>query len=235
MKQNGGRPTACSQNSWDLFAYQSWVEQAFLSPEEEHHRQAVCKLARALERIIQEELSPSQRQLLERCWLEGEKPAQVARETGLNRSTVSRTLRRAQEVINSRIQYAVLALEWEKAEPNSFQVVSQASQVLAAARHEGHTIGERIRRLRTRHALTKRQLAAALSCDEAAVSRWERDVELPDTVALMRIARLFSIRADDLLFGEEERADGEQREDVISPGRPCRYALPERNDPHPSA
>lgn len=32
-----------------------------------------------------------------------------------------------------------------------------------------------------------------------------------------RIARLFSIRADDLLFGEEERADGEQREDVISP------------------
>lgn len=37
MKQNGGRPTACSQNSWDLFAYQSWVEQAFLSPEEEHH------------------------------------------------------------------------------------------------------------------------------------------------------------------------------------------------------
>ena len=142
MKQNGGRPTACSQNSWDLFAYQSWVEQAFLSPEEEHHRQAVCKLARALERIIQEELSPSQRQLLERCWLEGEKPAQVARETGLNRSTVSRTLRRAQEVINSRIQYAVLALEWEKAEPNSFQVVSQASQVLAAARHEGHTIGE---------------------------------------------------------------------------------------------
>lgn len=193
------------------------------------------KLARALERIIQEELSPSQRQLLERCWLEGEKPAQVARETGLNRSTVSRTLRRAQEVINSRIQYAVLALEWEKAEPNSFQVVSQASQVLAAARHEGHTIGERIRRLRTRHALTKKQLAAALSCDEAAVSRWERDVELPDTIALMRIARLFSIRADDLLFGEEERADGEQREDVISPGRPCRYALPERNDPHPSA
>ena len=167
--------------------------------------------------------------------MEGEKPAQVARETGLNRSTVSRTLRRAQEVINSRIQYAVLALEWEKAEPNSFQVVSQASQVLAAAKHEGHTIGERIRRLRTRHALTKKQLAAALSCDEAAVSRWERDVELPDTVALMRIARLFSIRADDLLFGEEERADGEQREDVISPGRPCRYALPERNDPHPSA
>ncbi len=131
MKQNGGRPTACSQNSWDLFAYQSWVEQAFLSPEEEHHRQAVCKLARALERIIQEELSPSQRQLLERCWLEGEKPAQVARETGLNRSTVSRTLRRAQEVINSRIQYAVLALEWGK---GGAQFVSGGFAGLAGAR-----------------------------------------------------------------------------------------------------
>ena len=59
------------------------------------------------------------------------------------------------------------------------------------------------------HALTKKQLAAALSCDEAAVSRWERDVELPDTAALMRMVQLFSIRADDLLFGEEK---GEQRE-----------------------
>ena len=234
MKQNGGRPTACSQKRWDLFAYQSWVEQAFLSPEEERHRQAVCRLARALERIIQEELSPSQRQLLERCWLEGEKPAQIARETGRSRSTVSRTLRRAQEVIDSRLKYAVLALEREKEESDYLQMVSQASQVLAASSHEGHTIGGRVQRLRMQHALTKKQLAAALSCDEAAVSRWERDVELPDTAALMRMVQLFSIRADDLLFGEE-KGEQRERENAISPGRPCKYAPPARNDPHPSA
>lgn len=234
MKQHGGRPAAYSQKGWDHLAYQSWAGQTFLSPEEEHYRQTVCSLARTLERIIQEELSPSQRQLLERCWLGGEKPAQVARETGRSRSTVSRTLRRAQEVIDSRLKYAVLALEREKEEADYLQMVSQASQVLAASNHnhEGRTIGARVQRLRLRHALTKKQLAAALSCDEAAVSRWERDVELPDTAALMRMARLFSIRADDLLFGEEEKRE---RENAISPGRPCRYAPPARNDPHPSA
>ena len=177
---------------------------------------------------------PSQRQLLERCWLEGEKPAQIARETGRSRSTVSRTLRRAQEVIDSRLKYAVLALEREKEESDYLQMVSQASQVLAASSHEGHTIGGRVQRLRMQHALTKKQLAAALSCDEAAVSRWERDVELPDTAALMRMVQLFSIRADDLLFGEE-KGEQRERENAISPGRPCKYAPPARNDPHPSA
>ena len=234
MKQHGRRSAACSQKGWDHLAYQSWAGQAFLSVEEERHRQTVCRLARALEQIIQEELSPSQRQLLERCWLEGEKPAQIARETGRSRSTVSRTLRRAQEVIDSRLKYAVLALEREKEESDYLQMVSQASQVLAASSHEGHTIGGRVQRLRMQHALTKKQLAAALSCEEAAVSRWERDVELPDTAALMRMVQLFSIRADDLLFGEE-KGEQRERENAISPGRPCKYAPPARNDPHPSA
>ncbi len=234
MKQHGRRSAACSQKGWDHLAYQSWAGQAFLSAEEERHRQTVCRLARALEQIIQEELSPSQRQLLERCWLEGEKPAQIARETGRSRSTVSRTLRRAQEVIDSRLKYAVLALEREKEESDYLQMVSQASQVLAASSHEGHTIGGRVQRLRMQHALTKKQLAAALSCDEAAVSRWERDVELPDTAALMRMVQLFSIRADDLLFGEE-KGEQRERENAISPGRPCKYAPPARNDSHPSA
>lgn len=124
MKQHGRRSAACSQKGWDHLAYQSWAGQAFLSAEEERHRQTVCRLARALEQIIQEELSPSQRQLLERCWLEGEKPAQIARETGRSRSTVSRTLRRAQEVIDSRLKYAVLALEREKEESDYLQMVS---------------------------------------------------------------------------------------------------------------
>lgn len=212
MNKKSGETASLSQEICDRSAFRSWSEQAFLSPEEERGRQTTCRLAQALDVIIQEELTPPQRQVLERYWFDGEKLAQIARELGQNRSSVSRTLRRAQKNIYGSLKYAVLALRGEAQEQEFSLAVSQAAQVLAARGQPADTMGERIRKLRAQRALTKKQLAAALCVDEAAVSRWERDVELPDTSALMHLAQLFGVRADDILFGAGEP--------VRSPARP---------------
>lgn len=204
MNKKSGETASFSQEICDRSAFRSWSEQAFLSPEEERGRQTTCRLAQALDVIIQEELTPPQRQVLERYWFDGEKIAQIARELGQNRSSVSRTLRRAQKNIYGSLKYAVLALRGEAQEQEFSQAVSQAAQVLAARGKPADTMGERIRKLRAQRVLTKKQLAAALCVDEAAVSRWERDVELPDTSALMHLAQLFGVRADDILFGAGE-------------------------------
>ena len=211
MNKKSGETASLSQEICDRSAFRSWSEQAFLSPEEERGRQTTCRLAQALDVIIQEELTPPQRQVLERYWFEGEKLAQIARELGQNRSSVSRTLRRAQKHIYGSLKYAVLALRGEAQEQEFSLAVSQAAQVLAARGQPADTMGERIRKLRAQRALTKKQLAAALCVDEAAVSRWERDVELPDTSALMHLAQLFGVRADDILFGAGESAGSPAR------------------------
>lgn len=215
MNKKSGETASLSQEICDRSAFRSWSEQAFLSPEEERGRQTTCRLAQALDVIIQEELTPPQRQVLERYWFDGEKLAQIARELGQNRSSVSRTLRRAQKNIYGSLKYAVLALRGEAQEQEFSLAVSQAAQVLAARGQPADTMGERIRKLRAQRALTKKQLAAALCVDEAAVSRWERDVELPDTSALMHLAQLFGVRADDILFGAGEPAGSPAR-----PGSP---------------
>lgn len=204
MNKKSGETASLSQEICDRSAFRSWSEQAFLSPEEERGRQTTCRLAQALDVIIQEELTPPQRQVLERYWFDGEKIAQIARELGQNRSSVSRTLRRAQKNIYGSLKYAVLALRGEAQEQEFSLAVSQAAQVLAARGQPADTMGERIGKLRAQRALTKKQLAAALCVDEAAVSRWERDVELPDTSALMHLAQLFGVRTDDILFGAGE-------------------------------
>ena len=216
MNKKSGETASLSQEICDRSAFRSWSEQAFLSPEEERGRQPTCRLAQALDVIIQEELTPPQRQVLERYWFDGEKLAQIARELGQNRSSVSRTLRRAQKNIYGSLKYAVLALRGEAQEQEFSLAVSQAAKVLAARGQPADTMGERIRKLRAQRALTKKQLAAALCVDEAAVSRWERDVELPDTSALMHLAQLFGVRADDILFGAGESAG--------SPARPGSHA-----------
>lgn len=211
MNKKSGETASLSQEICDRSAFRSWSEQAFLSPEEERGRQTTCRLAQALDVIIQEELTPPQRQVLERYWFDGEKLAQIARELGQNRSSVSRTLRRAQKNIYGSLKYAVLALRGEAQEQEFSLAVSQAAKVLAARGQPADTMGERIRKLRAQRALTKKQLAAALCVDEAAVSRWERDVELPDTSALMHLAQLFGVRADDILFGAGESAGSPAR------------------------
>lgn len=211
MNKKSGETASLSQEICDQSAFRSWSEQAFLSPEEERGRQTTCRLAQALDVIIQEELTPPQRQVLERYWFDGEKLAQIARELGQNRSSVSRTLRRAQKNIYGSLKYAVLALRGEAQEQEFSLAVSQAAKVLAARGQPADTMGERIRKLRAQRALTKKQLAAALCVDEAAVSRWERDVELPDTSALMHLAQLFGVRADDILFGAGESAGSPAR------------------------
>lgn len=227
MGNRRAEPGIPSQALWDHSVFHLWSEQAFLSPAEERGRQAACSLAQVLEVAIREELSPAQRRVLERYWFDGEKTPQIARDLGLNRSTVARTLRRAQEKLYGRLKYAVLALRGESQAQDLAQAVAAAAQVLTAGGCPENTVGERIHKLRARHALTKKQLAAALSVDEAAVSRWERDVELPDTPALIGMAQLFGVRVDEILF------DGDQG--VIAPARRYRCALPEQSDPGPSA
>ena len=63
-------------------------------------------------------------------------------------------------------------------------------------------IGENIRRLRTEHNMTQRELAYHLHVSEQAVSKWERDLSYPDTTLLLSIARLFAVSLDEL-FGRD--------------------------------
>ncbi len=201
MRAQGEFLNMPADGAWDRQAFHQWEERSFLPEREKQEGQALHRLAQALDAIVREELSPLQRQVLERCWFDGAKAAQVARELGCNRSSVTRALRRAQGQIYDRLKYAVFALREE--EPKDCAgAVAQAAQVLAVRRLPEETIGQRIKKLRLQHALTRKQLASALCTEESAVSRWERDVALPDTQALIGLARLFGVQTDALLFGE---------------------------------
>lgn len=58
-----------------------------------------------LRQIMQRELSPRQRQSVEAYYFENKTMERIAREQGVNRSTVSRTLRRAMNNLQRFLQY----------------------------------------------------------------------------------------------------------------------------------
>ena len=64
------------------------------------------RLLRNLRKAMEEELTPRQRQMIEMRFYQNMNGAEIANELKLNRSTVSRTLRRAQERLRRFVQYS---------------------------------------------------------------------------------------------------------------------------------
>ena len=60
---------------------------------------------RRVRRVISRELSPRQKQMIEGVYYEKLTQAELARRLGVNRSTVSRTLRRARERLRRCLRY----------------------------------------------------------------------------------------------------------------------------------
>ena len=65
------------------------------------------RLLRNLRKARVQELTPRQQQMLSMRFEQNMSVTEIARELGLNRSTVSRTLRRAQERLRRCLQYAL--------------------------------------------------------------------------------------------------------------------------------
>ena len=73
----------------------------------EDNQEQMERLLRNLRKARVQELTPRQQQMLSMRFEQNMSGAEIARELGLNRSTVSRTLRRAQERLRRCLQYAL--------------------------------------------------------------------------------------------------------------------------------
>ena len=63
-------------------------------------------------------------------------------------------------------------------------------------------IGHNIARWRNRHGLSQSQLARALGCDHAAISRWENGQRLPNLPTLLALGQILGCGAAALLPDE---------------------------------
>ena len=65
------------------------------------------------------------------------------------------------------------------------------------------TTGQKIQSCRKAAGLTQEELAEKLGVSRQAVSKWESDLAFPETENVLQLCKLFSVSADELLFGKE--------------------------------
>jgi len=76
------------------------------------------------------------------------------------------------------------------------------------------TMGKRIASLRKEKGMTQLELAEKMGVTDKAVSKWERDLSLPDINAIPKLAELFGISVDELMQGETETKRSMNRSDI---------------------
>ncbi len=64
------------------------------------------------------------------------------------------------------------------------------------------TFGAMVAALRKEKGMTQLELAEQMGVTDKAVSKWERDLSLPDVSALPRLAEIFEISVDELMRGK---------------------------------
>ncbi len=62
---------------------------------------------------------------------------------------------------------------------------------------------ERLKELRMEEGLTTKKLGEAIGVSDAAISRWERSLQIPNIVYLTALAKYFKVSADYLLGLED--------------------------------
>lgn len=66
-----------------------------------------------------------------------------------------------------------------------------------------HNLPENIKKLRAQCKMTLRKLSKELDCSESLICQWESGLYSPRFSMLLKIADVFGVTLDDLVFGEE--------------------------------
>ncbi|MDE6274533.1 MAG: helix-turn-helix domain-containing protein, partial [Clostridiales bacterium] len=73
------------------------------------------------------------------------------------------------------------------------------------------TTGQKIYECRKKAGMTQEELADRLGVSRQAVSKWESDMAFPETEKILELCKLFSLSADELLFGQAQAEESQSQ------------------------
>ncbi len=192
------------------------AEQSYLDWERSSHeeitqyvwRRRNITLSSVLRCVISEQLSPAESEIIRKHWFDGKSCSFIAREQGVNRSSVTRMFNKAMEKLNEYLKYVVMYQQSMKETHVLPLAVRSAFAINAAAVSDGKTVGARLAALREREAIDTYALADAVGTDIRRLTDIEEGKCLPETSELIRMSAFFEVTTDYILFGETDNAGG---------------------------
>ncbi|MBP9989632.1 MAG: helix-turn-helix transcriptional regulator, partial [Ruminococcus sp.] len=150
--------------------------------------------AKIVQNIIENNLSPSQTEIMKRYWYNNENTAQIGREMSLSQANVYRTLTRANDTVKM-LMTPLVQYHNDLPETNIIPLyISEVTDIAAAQKRQSATFGSALRDLRVSYAITPEHLARNLKISQTELLDIESGKKLPAYITASRYTALFNAK-----------------------------------------
>ncbi len=164
-------------------------------------RKREVDMALLLEKAIENELTETERKVIEDKWYNSLSFSQIARDRGISPSAVKRTSERALEKLERVLKY-VAFYQRDIIDENITPAVVRRAIVIASAKNmKAADIGHRLRNLRLGQGFSLNFLSKSTGISEKRIEEIEKG-DMPKTDELVIFSEFFAVTTDYILKGE---------------------------------
>lgn len=180
-------------------AFSAWQKKAYEDIDEYIIRQRKCELNELVNKAVREELSPSDKLIVELHWFQGFNKSEVARKLGIEPSTVSRRLEKITDTLYDKLKYAI-----EYRYGSSF---SRRAKVIFKSKDaffsytEPEVLSERVRNMRMKQGFTLKDVSEMTGIAEKALKETEEKGRELTATEIKKLSVLYGTTADYIIFG----------------------------------
>lgn len=178
----------------------NWKDATIENAKEYENRIRKLKLLKVMKSIMDNELTPTQKDIVRLHYFENKNGEEIAGMYGINRSTVSRMLSKTESIIREHMKYVFEYSELDLSEEAPPVTVARAIAFITADSAKADSIGKRIRKARLSKLLTQEQVAAATGMTAQRLEMIEKSGNLT-VQELMKLIFFFSVSADYIIYG----------------------------------
>lgn len=150
-------------------------------------------------KVIKNELTPSQQQIVHLLWYEGRSMSEAAAELCMDRSTLFRKEKQINEIIYDKLKYA---MEYRFGKSFSEQTVELIhTNAPACCPVDGKTVSERLRSLRLKQNLSTKDISALTGIKRSRLDFIEQEGEQLNMDELSKLSSLYHTTTDYIVHG----------------------------------
>lgn len=187
-------------------AYNLWQGRKAENVDEYTMRRRKAELYALVRKVIKEELTEEQQELVRLQWYEGKSINEMALEMNMNRSVIYKKMKRINEIIYDKLKYA-MEYRYGKSFSDDAAVIIRTNCV-ACFPVEGKSISERLRQMRVINSLSESDVADVTGISKKRLSIIEDAGEKMTIEELKKLVKLFSTTSDYIIFGKNNCPKG---------------------------
>lgn len=182
-------------------AFSAWQSKEQEEIDEYIIRQRKCELNDLVNKVINNELSPSDRLIVHLHWYQGYSKSEIAKKLGIEPSTVSRRLEKITNIIYDKLKYA-LEYRYGSAYLHKARLIIRNKDAFFSY-SEPEVLSARIRQLRMKQGLELSDVSEMTGITEKALRETEEKGREPTAGEIRKLSVFYGTTADYIIFGTD--------------------------------